>query len=42
MTFVDANVFVYAVGNPHPLKDVAQAFFETSVEDGTLLEVRIS
>jgi predicted nucleic acid-binding protein len=37
MTFVDANVFVYAVGNPHPLKDVAQAFFETSVEDGTLL-----
>jgi hypothetical protein len=37
MTFVDANVFVYAVGNPHPLKSVAQAFSETSVEDGTLL-----
>jgi hypothetical protein len=34
---VDANVFVYAVGNPHPLKSVAQAFSETSVEDGTLL-----
>ena len=37
MTFVDTNMFVYAVGNPHPLKDVARAFFEASVRNGTLL-----
>ena len=39
MTFVDTNVFVYAVGNPHPLKDVARAFFEASVQDDTPLFV---
>ena len=37
MTFTDTNVFVYAVGNPHPLKDVARAFFEASFRNGTLL-----
>lgn len=28
--FVDTNVFMYAVGRPHPLKDVAGEFFATS------------
>ena len=37
MTFVDTNVPVYAVGNPHPLKDVAQAFFNRAMETGTPL-----
>jgi predicted nucleic acid-binding protein len=27
VTFVDTNVFVYAVGRPHPLRAQAQAFF---------------
>lgn len=27
MTFVDSNVFVYAVGRPHPLRDEARQFF---------------
>lgn len=27
MTFVDTNVFMYAVGGPHPLRDPARAFF---------------
>lgn len=27
MMFVDANVFMYAVGRPHPLRDEARAFF---------------
>jgi predicted nucleic acid-binding protein len=26
--FVDANVFIYAVGRPHPLREEAQAFFD--------------
>ena len=34
MTFVDANVFMYAVGSPHPLKAVAQEFFDSSLETG--------
>lgn len=25
--FVDANVFIYAVGRPHPLRDAANDFF---------------
>lgn len=37
MTFADTNVFVYAVGNPHPLKDVARAFFEASLLHGVPL-----
>ena len=31
MTFVDSNVFMYAVGNPHPLKSRAQEFFKESL-----------
>ena len=27
MIFVDTNVFMYAVGRPHPLQDAAQDFF---------------
>jgi predicted nucleic acid-binding protein len=27
MTFVDANVFMYAVGRPHPLRAEARGFF---------------
>ena len=31
MIFVDSNVFIYAVGRPHPLRNEAQDFFlETS------------
>lgn len=31
MTFVDTNVFMYAVGGAHPLRDPARAFFEESL-----------
>lgn len=31
MTFVDANVFMYAVGRPHPLRGDAQKFFEETL-----------
>ena len=27
MIFVDTNVFMYAVGRPHPLRDTARGFF---------------
>lgn len=27
MTFVDTNVYMYAVGKPHPLRDEARRFF---------------
>ena len=27
MTFVDSNVFIYAVGRPHPLREEARRFF---------------
>ena len=27
MIFVDSNVFIYAVGRPHPLRNEAQEFF---------------
>ena len=37
MIFVDTNVFMYAVGRPHPLRAEAQRFFEQSIEDGSLL-----
>ena len=37
MRFVDTNVFVYAVANPHPLQDVARAFFDSSLESGEAL-----
>ncbi len=32
MTFVDTNVFMYAVGLSHPLKSPSREFFETSLE----------
>lgn len=31
MTFVDTNVFIYAVGRPHPLRDPAVEFFLSAV-----------
>ena len=37
MTFVDTNVFVYAVGSPHPLQEEAWNFLETSHETDTQL-----
>lgn len=37
MTFIDTNVFMYAVGKPHPLKGRARAFFRESVRDGARL-----
>ena len=30
--FVDTNVFMYAVGQAHPLQDAAQAFFAEAVD----------
>ena len=40
MTFVDTNVFMYAVGKPHPLKSRARDFFEESL--GTLTSLYTS
>ena len=37
MTFTDTNVFVYAVGGPHPLQEAAWNFLETSHQTGTPL-----
>ena len=37
MTFVDTNVFMYAVGKPHPLKSCAQDFFSESLRTATSL-----
>ncbi|MDT8368700.1 MAG: type II toxin-antitoxin system VapC family toxin [Longimicrobiales bacterium] len=37
MTFVDTNVFIYAVGREHPLRDEARTFFESSIESGVPL-----
>lgn len=37
MTFVDTNVFMYAVGGPHPLREPARAFFAEALEAGTPL-----
>ena len=31
MIFVDTNVFMYAVGKPHPLKTRAREFFSNSL-----------
>ena len=33
MIFVDTNVFMYAVGRSHPLRDPARRFFEEAIED---------
>lgn len=37
MIFVDTNVVMYAVGNPHPLQGAAREFFDTASSDGTPL-----
>ncbi|CAN5428064.1 MAG: type II toxin-antitoxin system VapC family toxin [Acidimicrobiia bacterium] len=37
MIFVDTNVFMYAVGRPHPLRAEAQEFFAGAVETATPL-----
>lgn len=34
MIFVDTNVFMYAVGRPHPLADEARAFFRAQSRSG--------
>ena len=33
MIFVDTNVFTYAVGRPHPLRDPAREFFAACVRE---------
>ena len=33
MIFVDTNVFMYAVGKPHPLQSRAQQFFDESMHN---------
>jgi len=37
MIFVDSNIFIYAVGRPHPLKAEAQNFFIESSRKGKRL-----
>lgn len=37
MIFVDTNVFMYAVGREHPLKEDARAFFLEHLESGEVL-----
>lgn len=37
MIFVDANVFIYAVGTPHPLREPAREFLAESRRNGTPL-----
>jgi predicted nucleic acid-binding protein len=37
MIYVDSNVFIYAVGRPHPLKAEAQSFFIEAGELGKRL-----
>lgn len=37
MIFVDSNVFIYAVGRSHPLREEAQSFFLESSEKGKRL-----
>ncbi len=37
MTFVDTNLFMYAVGRPHPFRDPAQEFFVEANRNGTPL-----
>ena len=39
MIFVDTNVFIYAVGRPHPLKSLAREFFFEANESGTPLYI---
>ena len=37
MIFVDTNVFMYAVGREHPLRDEARAFFLEHLTSGEVL-----
>jgi predicted nucleic acid-binding protein len=37
MIFVDTNVFMYAVGREHPLRDAAREFFLEHVRSGEVL-----
>lgn len=37
MTFVDTNVYMYAVGRPHPLREEARRFFLDATSDGSPL-----
>ena len=37
MIFVDTNVFMYAVGRPHPLRDPAREFFAECAQSRTPL-----
>ena len=37
MIFVDTNVFMYAVGRPHPLRDPAREFFAGCIRSRTPL-----
>lgn len=37
MTFVDTNVFMYAVGREHPLREPARRFFIETAEAGGVL-----
>ena len=33
MIFIDTNVFMYAVGRPHPLRETAQEFFAEAIRN---------
>ena len=37
MIFVDTNVFMYAVGRPHPLREEARSFFHRHLTSGEVL-----
>ena len=37
MIFVDANIFMYAIGREHSLKRASREFFDRAVSDGTPL-----
>jgi predicted nucleic acid-binding protein len=37
VTFVDTNVFMYAVGGEHPLRSEARDFFKASLREGASL-----
>ena len=41
MIFVDSNVFIYAVGRPHPLRDEARSFFLESARKGDVLTTSV-
>ena len=37
MIFIDTNVFMYAVGKPHPLQSPARQFFDESIRNRKIL-----